>query len=724
MKSPFKFLDAYTANDRDIFYGRDKEVDELYDLVFKSPLVLVYGLSGTGKTSLVQCGLSSKFDGPEWNPYLIRRGNNINAAINQAFASSLMGPSKGSLAKDVEYLYDTYFRPVYLMFDQFEELFILGSVDERNKFIVEITELMKQNLPCKILLIMREEYLGQLYPFEREIPTLLDFRFRVEPMGVNKVSGVIAKSFAKFNIDIEEPEGENVALMVQNLNDPKSGIALPYLQVYMDNLYKLVYRKKHGYDTVDEKYPSLTISREDIIENGEIKDVLEKFLEQQEKSLTKELKKKHENLKQDTLQRLLDGFVTEDGTKRPMAYDREDGHITINENVKKFLPLLPPELLDDCIDALEASRLLRVSDDSIELAHDSLAALIDQRRSDEQRELNKIRKRLLNSYDEYRSSGAPLTARQLRMFDGYLEQLNVDQEVLNYVKFSEGEIQKQEQAKRDMDRKEYELEQEKKRAELIEGKLEAEKRKNVLEKKNKKLLGGLVIASLVALLALGAATFALSNQRDSLAGQNQDLEKANQDLENASQEIMKLNEKMVMQRDTIVKFANDQTKKISRINIQIEDIEEMAKGRRPFNALSASRATLFISGILHNEKMDDIAQRVDNASIYDDNIFMTARTAQQVLASGNLPNRSDVFAVGETARLYAGIRAPRYEELKIEWMKNGEVIQTDNANVEFNTSYTGYRLIKPFSCRETGNYTVRVKNSKDYYIGETNFEVK
>ena len=33
MKSPFKFLDAFTLKDKDAFFGRDQEIDTLYSLV-------------------------------------------------------------------------------------------------------------------------------------------------------------------------------------------------------------------------------------------------------------------------------------------------------------------------------------------------------------------------------------------------------------------------------------------------------------------------------------------------------------------------------------------------------------------------------------------------------------------------------------------------------------------------------------------------------------------
>jgi putative ribosome biogenesis GTPase RsgA len=68
MKSPFKFLDSYTKDDRDIFSGHDQEITELYRRVFEGKMLLVYGISGTGKSSLVNCGLASRFNESDWLP--------------------------------------------------------------------------------------------------------------------------------------------------------------------------------------------------------------------------------------------------------------------------------------------------------------------------------------------------------------------------------------------------------------------------------------------------------------------------------------------------------------------------------------------------------------------------------------------------------------------------------------------------------------------------------
>ena len=78
---PFKFLDAYTREDAAFFFGREEEIEALYAMVFQTDLILVHGASGTGKTSLIQCGLASKFQPYDWLALNVRRGKDLNASL-------------------------------------------------------------------------------------------------------------------------------------------------------------------------------------------------------------------------------------------------------------------------------------------------------------------------------------------------------------------------------------------------------------------------------------------------------------------------------------------------------------------------------------------------------------------------------------------------------------------------------------------------------------------
>ncbi|MEZ4897233.1 MAG: ATP-binding protein [Saprospiraceae bacterium] len=73
IRSPFKFLDPYTLKDRKIFFGRSQEIETLYKMAFQTDIMLIYGRSGTGKTSLVQCGLGNRFNESDWFDIFVRK---------------------------------------------------------------------------------------------------------------------------------------------------------------------------------------------------------------------------------------------------------------------------------------------------------------------------------------------------------------------------------------------------------------------------------------------------------------------------------------------------------------------------------------------------------------------------------------------------------------------------------------------------------------------------
>ena len=118
MKSPFKFLDSYTREDKDIFFGREREVEELYQKVFDGRILLVYGISGTGKTSLINCGLANKFEDSDWLHIGVRRGKNINQSLKEEIhKASFTGLKNGiSIGEAIQSVYLDHFKPVYLGF--------------------------------------------------------------------------------------------------------------------------------------------------------------------------------------------------------------------------------------------------------------------------------------------------------------------------------------------------------------------------------------------------------------------------------------------------------------------------------------------------------------------------------------------------------------------------------------------------------------------------------
>jgi len=467
MNSPFKFLDAYTPADKDCFFGRDAEIETLYTQIYKSRMLLVYGQSGTGKTSLIQCGLGGRFDPTDWYPFTIRRNHNINQSLAEALAAPLGGQlHKESIPDTIAQLYKTYLRPIYLIFDQMEELFILGTAKEQDAFIQTIKAILAAELPCKIILVMREEYIAHLYYFEQVIPTLFDHRLRVEPMNYANVARVITGSCEKFNIALESGN-DTVNQIIDQVSSGKSGVQLPYLQVYLDRLWQTDY--DHTYPggapanatPGSGKYPALQFTAAEIKELGNIEDVLEKFLRAQAQQMQRELEAANPGLPDDAVRQVLDLFVTEDGTKRPVPYVRQDGQVVLEENQAAKLALLPLPVVREILDRLEKVRILRFTENLIELAHDSLADLIDRDRSTEQRQINLVKQRLNAAFVEYRESKVYLTDRQLAGIEPYLPKLVLEPQLKEFIQACETEAERLKKVEEERHQKELHLVQEK-----------------------------------------------------------------------------------------------------------------------------------------------------------------------------------------------------------------------------------------------------------------------
>ena len=435
-RTPFKFLDSFTLADRKVFFGRDKEVDELYKLVFKAPLLLIYGLSGTGKTSLIQCGLASKFDGPDWLPVWVRRQANINDSLQNAIKNvtpaALQTNDTPSVSEQIAALYQHYLRPVFLIFDQFEELFILGKEAEQKTFVAELKDILHSELPCTIILSVREEYLGSLYPFEKEIPSLFDFRIRIEPMDNANVKTVLTESFRQFNIKAEEPRDDRYNEIIENVSRGKSGIELPYLQVYLDRLYREDYKRTYPNQPESATWLPLEFTKQEIADFGTIDNVLEKFLEEQQTTIQNTLYTQDSTVSDGAVKAVLNGFVSDEGTKRPVRYTRFNNGITLGEAEQGFFPKLNPTTLTTCLTALEAARLIRSDDDSIELAHDSLAALIDSKRTAEERRLNDMKRQIRLAFQTFPTTQEYLTRKQINAFEDVLPDLDLEPSVLTF----------------------------------------------------------------------------------------------------------------------------------------------------------------------------------------------------------------------------------------------------------------------------------------------------
>lgn len=457
-KYPFKFLDSYLREDRGVFFGRDEEINALYEMVFQSAAVLVYGASGTGKTSLINCGLAGKFQPHDWLDLMVRRGANINdslaSVLEQAGGKIDSGFDESKwidewevdinksnqelspIGKSIRAVYQKYFRPIYLIFDQFEELFILGSVSEQQIFIETVKGILQSGQPVKLIFSIREEYLGYLFEFERAVPQLLRKKLRVEPMNLEKVKQVIigAATFEGSLISIKKGEEDAVAESIFHKikGDKKSlTIQLPFLQVFLDKLYLNI--------TGDKKREMpAEFTLEKVNEMGEIGDILSNFLEEQVADISLELKGKYPNLSPEITWKIISPFATLEGTKDPIT----------KKELFDRVPDLDQQMVNAVVEEFSNSRLLRYNEnmDTYEISHDSLAKPIAEKRSVEETALLEIKRLIKSQVGVKEEAREYFTEKQLIYIEPYLGKFKQSEEERNWIVKSKEEL-KQEKLK-------------------------------------------------------------------------------------------------------------------------------------------------------------------------------------------------------------------------------------------------------------------------------------
>jgi hypothetical protein len=320
--NPFKFLDPFEKKDAALFFGREKETAQLWNAVHASNLTLVYGASGTGKTSLVQCGLASKFYDSDWLPLFIRHRGDFEASLHASLDAALnLDPQNEAdvlmasrPAEDkLNLIFVDHFKPVYLLFDQFEEIYIIGEPEKRkalqHAFYQALKSILeKPNLHVKIVIIIREEWIAHLNEFEKTVPYLFDNRLRVEHMNTENLFNFIGNTLHYAHIPLETPD-ETIDLILENIRDTREGIELTNLQVYLDRLYR-----------EGSKIDRLIFDLPLVNSVGKMENVISDFLDEELTKIEYKLENERKISKPKGLpMEILFKFTTDNGTKKPLT---------------------------------------------------------------------------------------------------------------------------------------------------------------------------------------------------------------------------------------------------------------------------------------------------------------------------------------------------------------------------------------------------------------------
>jgi formylglycine-generating enzyme required for sulfatase activity len=407
--SPFKFLDSYSIEDKDIFFGRDSESKEIYRKFFSSNLLLLYGKSGTGKSSLINCGLMANIPDEDVQLIKVRCGDNpFRNLINELNKISTINSSNEITL--IENIFENNFKPLAFVFDQFEEVFILANEKQRKQFITALKKLIAYtNIKKNIVLVIREEYLANLTEIENEIPKIFDNRIRLQSIKKGKYKEIIEKPCIKKGVKIEKGLSANI---IDRISKDVGDIELTYFQVLMDNLYRKALLHNPN---------APILSNKDFNELGSIDNILGDFLNF-ELTKIKDISR---------VEAILKVMVTSEGTKKPISLKEITKQTSISED--KSYPIIR-ELID--------KRIIREKNDKgqYELMHDSLAKRIFDKMSEEEKKASEIKQLLINRYNDFKNTKTYLDKETLEYIQPYLKHIILKKNIIYFIKKSQNKI--------------------------------------------------------------------------------------------------------------------------------------------------------------------------------------------------------------------------------------------------------------------------------------------
>ncbi len=195
LQNPFPGLRPFSSEEDYLFFGREEQTLELLQRLEHNRFVAVVGTSGSGKSSLVRCGLLSELlggrmleAGASWEIAVMHPGGNPLALLTEALLDADLYDSEAEDAR--ENLLATLSRSHFglieavkqsglpagtnflLVVDQFEEIFRFheaGQLQQEaaNEFVSLLLEsVLQKEVPIYIVLTMRSDFIGECGQFE------------------------------------------------------------------------------------------------------------------------------------------------------------------------------------------------------------------------------------------------------------------------------------------------------------------------------------------------------------------------------------------------------------------------------------------------------------------------------------------------------------------------------------------------------------------------------
>ena len=246
---PFLSLNRFERQHARIFFGRGKDIRALANKVIDkgyNRVLLFYGQSGVGKSSLLDAGLLPRLARQVQVIYLRRtKDEPINDTLTHELKKR-SGAETLPILEAWQAIERQQGKPLLVILDQIEEIFtrpIGDPVHELQALIETIQSLFIEDAHAtngKILLAYRKEYHGDVEKaFEAaQIPFTKTFIERLDRDGIREaIVGIttdpVLKAHYKLDIDADLP-----TIIADDLQDDQVAAVAPVLQILLDRMWQ------------------------------------------------------------------------------------------------------------------------------------------------------------------------------------------------------------------------------------------------------------------------------------------------------------------------------------------------------------------------------------------------------------------------------------------------------------------------------------------------------
>ena len=218
LENPFPGLRPFGIDESHLFFGREGQSDDILLKLAQNRFAAILGFSGSGKSSLIYCGLIPILHGgfmteagADWKVIVMRPGTNPvdnlaealvsgskeyeqsgpeARAIRKTVLSTILRNSSLGLIEAVRSLRSADQENILILVDQFEEIFRYKKletqrmhVDESELFVSLLVEAVRrQQEPIYVALTMRSDFIGECSVFPELTQMINDSHYLIPQM--------------------------------------------------------------------------------------------------------------------------------------------------------------------------------------------------------------------------------------------------------------------------------------------------------------------------------------------------------------------------------------------------------------------------------------------------------------------------------------------------------------------------------------------------------------